>query len=235
MKHQNCYPGDIAGQVAWLGNYADKIALRAAILGLTPAQVAAIVADCLWLIYVLQHWSNSVSKFALGCTQTTYAAQNGTGTDVLTLNTHTAPLLPDGVVPQKPGSLIRILASVQTVKTSGKCDDALAVELGIVGAVKVGPDLTVLMPLIHVLLMSGQVVIKWGWQGFGLFLSSCEIWVDRGDGKGFVFLTIGTSPNYTDTMPLPATATKWTYKAIYRMDSAQAGLWSAPVSINVGG
>ena len=235
MKHQNFYPGDIARQIAWNGNYADKIALRAAILGLTPAQVSAIVADCLWLIYVLQHWADSVSTFASGCTQTTYTAQSGTGSDPMVLTTHVAPPLPTGVTPQKPGALTRILASVQLVKSSGKCDDATAVELGIVGSALVGPDLTVLMPLIHVLLVSGHVLVKWGWQGFGAFLGSCEIWVDRGDGKGFVLLTIDTTPNYTDTQPLPAALAKWTYKAIYRMDDAQAGLWSAPVSITVGG
>jgi hypothetical protein len=235
MKHQNFYPSGIAKQIAWNGNYADKIALKGAVLGLTPDQVAAIVADCLWLIYVLQHWADSVTSFSSGCSKTTLAAQTGTGNDVMVLNTHTAPALPPGVTPQLPGSLTRIMASVQLVKNSGKCDDATAVELGIVGSVMVGPDLTVLMPLIHVLLMSGHVVIKWGWQGFGLYLSSCEIWVDRGDGKGFVFLTIDTTPNYTDTQPLPAVAAKWTYKAIYRMDEAQAGLWSAPVSISVVG
>jgi len=235
MKHQNFYPSGIAKQIAWNGNYADKIALRATLLGLTPAQVAAIVADCLWLIYVLQHWADSVTSFSSGCSKTTYAAQTGTGTDPMVLNTHTAPPLPTGVTPQPPGSETRILASVQQIKNSGKCDDATAAELGIVGSVMVGPDLTVLQPLIHVLLMSGQVVIKWGWQGFGLYLSSCEIWVDRGDGKGFVFLTIDTTPNYTDTQALPAVAAKWTYKAIYRMDEAQAGLWSAPVSLTVGG
>ena len=57
--------------------------------------------------------------------------------------------------------------------------------------------------------------------------------MDRGDGKGFVFLTIDTTPGYTDTTPLPATLTKWTYKAVYRVGDAQVGQWSAPVSINV--
>ena len=32
---------------------------------------------------------------------------------------------------------------------------------------------------------------------------------------------------------LPATSAKWTYKAIYRVGDAPAGLWSAPVSLTV--
>jgi hypothetical protein len=59
--------------------------------------------------------------------------------------------------------------------------------------------------------------------------------VDRSDGHGFVLLTIDTTPNYTDTMAWPGTKAIWTYKAIYRADDAQVGLWSQPVSVTVGG
>ena len=59
--------------------------------------------------------------------------------------------------------------------------------------------------------------------------------VDRGDGHGYALLTIDTTPNYTDTQTFPVTRTIWTYKAIYRADDAQVGIWSAPVSVVVGG
>ena len=52
--------------------------------------------------------------------------------------------------------------------------------------------------------------------GFSAFLDMLEIQVDCGDGKGWVFLTMDNTPNYTDTAPLPATPTKWKYRAIYR-------------------
>jgi hypothetical protein len=73
----------------------------------------------------------------------------------------------------------------------------------------------------------------WGWGGNGDYLDSCEIQVDRGDGKGFVLLTIDTTPNYTDTQPFPATPTRWTYRAIYRANDAQVGVWSQTVSVTV--
>ena len=57
-----------------------------------------------------------------------------------------------------------------------------------------------------------------------------ELQVDRGDGKGFVFLTYNTTPGYTDTAPLPVAPVKWTYRGIYRV-----GVWSKPVSVTVGG
>jgi hypothetical protein len=57
--------------------------------------------------------------------------------------------------------------------------------------------------------------------------------VDRGDGKGYGLLTIDTTPGYTDTQPFPAASVKWTYKAIYRLDDNQVGLWSQPASVTV--
>ena len=63
--------------------------------------------------------------------------------------------------------------------------------------------------------------VGWGWQGFSAFLDMLEIQVDRGDGKGWVFLTYDTTPNYTDTAPFPATPTKWKYRAIYRVGDAR--------------
>ena len=72
-------------------------------------------------------------------------------------------------------------------------------------------------------------------KGNAAFLDVCEIQVDRGDGKGYGLLTYDTTPGYVDTQPFPATPTKWTYKAIYRVGDAQVGQWSNPVSITVGG
>ena len=57
--------------------------------------------------------------------------------------------------------------------------------------------------------------------------------MDRNDGKGYVPLTIDTTPNYNDTQAFPAAKAIWTYKAIYRVDDKQVGLWSLPVSVTV--
>ena len=44
-----------------------------------------------------------------------------------------------------------------------------------------------------------------------------------------------TTPNYTDTFPLPAALAKWKYRAICRVGDAQVRLWSNTVEITVGG
>jgi len=234
MKHQDYYPNRVSDQIIWLLNFAGILPSKATGLGLTTVQVNALVADCLWLAYVLQNWLESVRSFSLGCTQTSIAAQTGTGTSAVALDTFTAPALPTGVVAQLPGSLTRIFAAVQQIKAGGKSNDAINAELRIVGSAQAAPDFTLLQPVITVLVLNGHVQVKWGWQGFATYLDSCEIWVDRGDGKGFVFLTIDTTPNYTDTQSLPVAPAKWTYKAVYRQGETQVGLWSLPVGLTVG-
>jgi hypothetical protein len=233
MKRNTYFPIRLGDQIIWLGNFRDRMAALATTLGLTPAQTTAILADCNWLLYVLQTWLPEVRTWALGCTTAATAAQTGTG-PVQVLPVFAAPALPSGVTPVTLGALNRIFALVQQIKDSGKCSDDNARLLGILGSEQTGPDMDTLQPVIAAILASGgHVTVKWGWQGNGAYLDSCEIWVDRNDGKGFVFLTIDTTPNYTDTQPLPATAAKWTYKAIYRLSETQVGQWSAPVSITV--
>ncbi len=67
--------------------------------------------------------------------------------------------------------------------------------------------------------------------------SAIEIWVDRNDGNGFVFLVIHTEPNTPDPAPLPppGTSVVWKYKAIYRYHDEQVGEWSDVLSVVVGG
>ncbi len=73
------------------------------------------------------------------------------------------------------------------------------------------------------------------WSGFSAFLDMVELVVDRSDNKGEVLLAQETTPNYIDTTPFPATPTKWTYRAIYRVGDSRVGQWSKPVSVTVGG
>jgi len=134
-----------------------------------------------------------------------------------------------------PGALNRIFAVVQLIKDSGKATDAISNDLGIVGTAQPQPDYTTLQPVISAVIFGNHVNLKWGWGGYSAWLDSCEIQVDRGDGKGFGFLTIDTTPGYTDTQPFPTAKTVWTYRAIYRQGDGQVGVWSAPVSLAVGG
>ena len=233
MKHNKYFPVRQSDQIPWLSNLANKLGDVAAALGLTTAQVNAAVADCLWLIYILQNWVPAARTWGEAVTAAAAEAQTGTGTAPQELPDFTAPTLPTATSPVAPGALTRIFKLVSDIQDGGKCTDAIALNLGIQGSEATGPDPATLRPVLALLLVSGEVLIKWGWGGYRAWLKSCEIWVDRGDGKGFVFLTIDTTPNYTDTMALPAQNTEWKYKAIYRDGEAQFGLWSEVVSLAV--
>ena len=132
------------------------------------------------------------------------------------------------------GALTRIFALVQVIKNSGKSTVEIDHDLQIVGSVAAGPDLSAIQPVLTAKVVGAHVAIGWGWQGNAAWLSSCEILVDRADGKGFNLLTIDTTPNYADTQPFPAAKAIWTYKAIYRQGDAQVGVWSQTVSMTAG-
>ena len=55
-----------------------------------------------------------------------------------------------------------------------------------------------------------SIIINWVKQA----MDALELWVDRGDGKGFVFLAIDSIPDYTDTaaMPPAGQSALWKYK-----------------------
>jgi hypothetical protein len=233
MKHNSYYPTKLADQIIWVVNFNAKIASHATALGLTTAQVTAILADCAWLIYVLQSWLTAVRNWAQSCTDAANLAQTGVG-GVQVLPVFPVPAVPTGTVPVTLGALTRIFALVKQIKDSGKCTDDIATDLGITGSVVTPPDLSTVQPVITAKVSGSHVGLGWGWGGNVAWLEACEILVDRGDGKGYVPLVTDTTPNYNDMQAFPTAKTIWTYKAIYRDGEGQVGLWSQPVSVTVG-
>jgi len=144
------------------------------------------------------------------------------------------PVLPAPVPAVAPGIEARFRALVQKIKGNPNYNVAMGDALNIEGAQQTPPDLTTIQPVLTLTLNGNHVEVGWGWQGYAAYLDQIELQVDRADGKGYVPLTFDTTPGYTDTTPFPATPTKWTIRGIYRLDEAQVGQWSSPVSIMVG-
>jgi hypothetical protein len=145
------------------------------------------------------------------------------------------PVLPADFPVAVPAGIVRRFRElVKRLKAIKNYTPTIGQALGIEGTVQTGPDLTILQAVLTLTIVGNAVLIGWGWQGFSAFLDMLEIQVDRNDGKGWVFLTYDTTPNYTDTALLPATPTKWKYRAIYRVGDAQVGQWSNEVSVTVG-
>jgi len=94
-------------------------------------------------------------------------------------------------------------------------------------------DAASLNHLINAILAAWGVIIGWIKQG----MDALELWGDRGDGKGFVFLVIDSIPDYTDTaaMPPAGQSALWKYKGIYIHADQHIGQWSDVVSIPLAG
>jgi hypothetical protein len=202
----------------------------ATLLGVDPDDVTAQAADCDYFEYCLRS-QNILHHASREATNWKDLMRNGgqlppTGSPL-------APVLPTAVTAVAPGIEARFRALVKQIKTSKNYNAAIGQALGIEGAQQTPPDYATLQPAIRVIVTGNAVLVEWGWQGYSAWLDWCELQVDRGDGHGFVPLTFDTTPGYTDNQPFPATPTKWTYRAIYRVGDAQVGVWSPPVSVNV--
>jgi len=239
MKTNPFWPRQQGTQITWLQNFLSKLPGYGTTLGLTPAQVASLVADCLWLIYILQAWLPETRSWGKACTDALDEAENGADSVPQTLPVFTPPPLPGAIapvpatVPVPPGALRRILAAAQQIKDSDNYTDPIGSDLQIIGSEQVKPNLATLAPVLIVKLVSDRVFIDWSWGGLSRDLDGCEIQVDRNDGKGFVLLTVGTASGYSDPAPLPVTPAKWNYRAIYCVANEHVGGWSATASITV--
>jgi hypothetical protein len=200
-------------------------------LALTPEQVAAQAADAA----AFDYWVKSMIIMHKDAQQfTAWKDLLRDGGMPPASGTPGLPVLPPAVPAVNPGIEDRFRALVQTIKSNANYNTSIGQALDIEGAELTPPDLTTLQPVLTLSITGNHVQVGWGWQGYAAYLDQCEIQVDRNDGKGYVTLAYDPTPGYTDTTPFPTAPAKWTYRGIYRLDEAQVGLWSNPVSIVVG-
>ena len=243
MKHNSYFPTSVGQQIVWLTNFYNKLAAHATALGLTPAQVAAAIADARWLVYVLGSWQPAQKAWSKACTDAVKEAQMTESGALMVLPVFTPPPLPaadagaglPAVVPVNAGALARLFSLVQVIKEAPGYSQSIASDLGTVGTEVVAPDLATAQPVLTAELSGTQVFIGWSWEGLSAWLEMLQLQVDRGDGQGWRDLAYDTTPGYLDTAAHPATLTKWKYRAIYRTNDTQVGLWSQTVEIVVGG
>ena len=233
MKRNSFYPSMQNDQIVWHSTFASEIKIIGPAIGLTPEQVAAAVADCMWLIYLMQYWLPAIRVWSITGTNTLGEAQTGEGFTPMILPIFVAPALPDLTVPVDPGALDRIFELVQLIKNSGKCSD----KPGHAGHYRQRTGRARLHRASSPLSPSASSVDRWSSNGTGAVMPS--FWMPAKSGwtattrKGSVLLTVDPTPGFTDPQPFPAAHTVWTYRAIYQVDDARVGVWSQDVSIAV--
>ena len=234
MPKSDYIPTDDNGKASLFILFRDNIGGFLATLGLTAADADIVqqAADAARFRAIVDFCGNMQNAAQGWTAEKNYERDGGDNAP----SGQVVPVLPAGFPPAVAAGIVRRFRDlVKRLKALKNYSETIGQALGIEGAVQGGPDLATLQAILTLAIVGNAVLIGWGWQGFSNFLDILEIQVDRGDGKGFVFLTYDTTPNYTDTAPLPATLAKWKYRAIYRVGDAQVGVWSNTVEITVGG
>ena len=132
---------------------------------------------------------------------------------------------------QKAQSLGAIRKQVKNIKTRDGYNDDIGEVLGIIGDEHV-VDPTQLKPAISAQQTPQGILINW-LKGDA---DAIDIYVDRKDGKGFVFLARDTEPDYVDTVAIKEEGVKsavWDYYAVYVISDEQVGKVSDTISVTV--
>ena len=202
-------PTDDAGKADFLDHLAATLPKYAALLEISEADIATLQADAASFRYTL-HTLNDMQAYAQHWTAYKNVLRDGGNGSAEwpippTLDQPIPPAVAPGIIP-------RTTALVARVKTLKHYTPAIGQDLRIIGTSHT-VDPSSWKPLLSVQIKAAHPVILWT-KGKA---SAIEIWVDRNDNNGFVFLIINTEPNTTDPTPLPAPGTSavWNYKAIY--------------------
>ena len=218
-------PDSDSGKADFLANFAAKLPAHAALLGVTSDEQAdaAIAASAFpWALAAQTQYRTAAQQW------TAFKNQLRDGPE----GPVAAPSAP--ALPPKPATLAdggifaRIGRLVRKIKAHAAYTEAIGRDLGIVGA-EDATDPAAGKPAITARLAGGRPEIVWRKGRY----DALEIEADRGDGKGFAFLTIDTVPDYADTAELPAAPAIWKYRAIYRKGDERVGQWSDTAQITV--
>ncbi|MEW6027085.1 MAG: hypothetical protein AB1599_07320 [Planctomycetota bacterium] len=220
-------PKDDKGKADWLDNFALKLPTYVVILGITPAELASVQADAVMFNYILDA-QESFKTFKQDLSN--YKNLLRDGGPGPTGPFPTAPVLPPAPPAVQKGIFRRIRQLVANIKSTPSYTEAMGEDLGIVGDEQT-IDIPNLKPELKSRLDVGRPLIIWS-KGPA---ESIDIYVDRKDGSGFVFLANDTHPDYLDTFELPAgqNSAIWDYRAVYRMDDVQVGQFSDTIHVTV--
>lgn len=213
-------------------HFRDNVGPFVILFGLNPTEVGGQAVDATVFRFVLTQQKRIIAAGQ----QSTDAKNKLRDGDPSAPNVAISLAFPaqPAIVPSPvfPGVVKRFRDLVAKIKAHANYTRAIGETLKIEGAELVGPDTVDGQPdLTGAKVAGGQVIIPWAkgkYQGI-------RIEKDRGDGTGFHFIAVDTSPDYIDTEPHPTTPTIWKYRAFYIVDDQKVGQCSAVVEVRVGG
>lgn len=226
VKH-DFIPKSDQGKATFLNNLALKLPGYATVLGITPAEVTSVTNDAAMFNYFLD-MQEMYKTFKQDISKHKDMLRDGSGgAPIGDLVVPTPPVAP---TPVNDGIFGRIRKLVARIKAHLDYNEAIGEDLGIVGDEQV-IDIPNLKPVLKSRLDAGRPLIIW----FKGPADSIDIYVDRKDRQGFVYLATDSQPDYLDTFPMPddITSAVWDYKAIYRIGDDRVGQFSEPIQVTV--
>jgi len=226
MMSNSFMPSTDSGKADLLDHAASILPHYIAILEVSNEDLASLQADAAAFRYAMKSLAN-MQAYTHHLTEfKNLLRDGGAGSADWAVAPMLAEPMPSAVT---PGIIPRLSALGAHLKSHKNYTSAIGLDLGLVGTSSV-VDPSTWKPILSIQNKAGHPIIAWT-KGTA---AAIEIWVDRGDGASFVFLTINTEPNTNDNYPLPSTSAQWKYKAIYRLHDEQVGHWSDVLSITVG-
>ena len=226
-------------RVIWLNNFSAKLKTNyATLLNVATATITQTVddaADFQAMINLIDAYKKYLHNLIIY--KDHLKAGNKAGTPLGTIAA--PPALPTFSSTLTDDIFGRITKLVQILKRNTNYNDNIGENLGIIGAdtphfVGLPSERKILKPIFkYKLEAGGHPLVHWRKNK----MHAVYMVVDRGDGKGFVFLGVFTKAKYLDSFALPAlgAAALWKYKGIYYENDAITGEWSDELTIPVKG
>jgi hypothetical protein len=140
------------------------------------------------------------------------------------------PTLPAAPPMVTEGIFDRVSKMVTRIKASLNYSDNIGSDLGVI-APSSTVDISTLQPFINIKIDVGKPHLKWV-KGVA---DAIDLYADRNDGNGFVYVGRLSRNEYLDITPMAANKVynEWKYKAIFVISDAQVGLYSMIQSIDI--
>ncbi len=230
MPNSSAIPHDDTSRNILLKQLSSQLPTYASTLELNSDEITKVATASSWFDYLLngqevaQNYSHAIFSLKR------ILRDGPANTDI------TLPALPAMPAPPTGTPFSDIFGFVgpliTRIKKHPNYTETMGKTLGIIPAVTVAMDVSILQPILSVEYQGGHPVLFWKING----TQALEIEADHGTGI-FTLLTIRMSSGYQDDTPLPAigSASVWKYRAIYHIRDQRVGQWSQVLEISVKG
>ena len=221
-------PWSEQGKAEFLDNLSLKIGSYEVVLGLSPADTTSVANDATMFNYLLDA-QEAFKTFKQDLSLYKNILRDGPGGGPAGAFP-VAPVLPPPPTPVNIAIFRRIRQLVARIKAAPGYTNPIGEDLGIIGDEQT-VDIPNLKPILKSRLDVGRPLVVWT-KGPA---DSIDIYVDRKDSAGFVYLANDSQPNYLDTFELPAgqNSAIWDYRAVYKIGDDQVGQFSDPIQVTV--